>query len=164
MKSGSDRTSRSRAGILPHRNEPARVDVSPSALRPATLVLATCACLVATVGVAAIWAGASAITRGQCAWMAVVAALDAVVLLRLASWPPGRARASMAIATTLSTVAVANYFVAATLIGLPMGMRPFESVPRMSMELAMMYASSNNGWIELGWTALACVAAWRLGR
>ena len=96
--------------------------------------------------------------------MAVVAALDAVLLLRLASWPPGRARAAVALGTTLLTVALANYFVAATLIGLSMGMRPFESVPRMSLELAMLYAGSNNGWMELGWTALACVVAWRLGR
>jgi hypothetical protein len=54
--------------------------------------------------------------------------------------------------------------VAATQIGLSMGMRPVESVPRMSLELASLYASSNNGWVELLWLGLASAVAWRLGR
>jgi glucan phosphoethanolaminetransferase (alkaline phosphatase superfamily) len=138
--------------------------VTSPAPHPAGVLLALTACIVAIFGIAAIWAGISAVTRSQCGWMAVIAALDAALLLRLAVWPPGSGRAAIALVVTLMTVLLANYFVAATQIGLSMGMRPVESVPRMSLELASLYASSNNGWVELLWLGLASAVAWRLGR
>lgn len=140
----------------------ARSSARPTSV--ATQVLALAACVVAVIGVAAIWAGLSLITRGQCSWMAPVAALDAALLLRLASWPAGPSRIALALIVTASTVLAANFLVAAAQIGSAMGLRPVEAVSRMSVDLAALYARSNNGWIEAAWYALALVLAWRCAR
>lgn len=138
--------------------------MSTQPVRPASVPLALAACAVAIVGVAAVWAGLSVIARSQCAWMGAVAALDAALLLRLASWPPGRSRVALALTVTVLTILAANFLVAAARIGVSMGLRPVEAVGRMSMELAALYAQSNTGWIEAAWYALALVLAWRGAR
>jgi len=138
--------------------------LSAEPVRSANLPLALAACAVAIVGVAAVWAGVSLITRTQCAWMALVAALDAALLLRLATMPAGRVRVALALAVTLLTIVGANFLVASAQIGVSMGLRPVEAVSRMSLELAALHAQSNNGWIEAGWYALALVLAWRCAR
>ena len=138
--------------------------MSAEPVRSATLPLALAACAVAIVGVAAVWAGVSLITRTQCAWMAPVAALDAALLLRLATMPAGRVRVALALAVTLLTIVGANFLVASAQIGVSMGLRPVEAVSRMSLELAALHARSNNGWIEAGWYAMALVLAWRCAR
>lgn len=129
-----------------------------------TRLVAFLASFVAIAGVGAIWAGASAITGTQCAWIAILAALDAALLLRLATWPSGSSRAAMAFGITLLTIVCANAFVAAAQIGRIMGLRPYESLPRMSLELTTMHVQTHNGWPELLWYAAALVLAWRLGR
>jgi hypothetical protein len=155
---------RSRTAILPHPPLPPghRVTRTPPGL--ATVVVASIAGVVAIVGIAAAWAGIAAITFSQCAWMAVVAALDAALLLRLANWPPGRARAMLAVAITAFTIVVGNALVATALIGRALGMRPYEALPGMSLELAALHARSNTGWIEGTWYVAALALAWRLGR
>jgi hypothetical protein len=135
-----------------------------SASRPTPRWLAFAACFVAIVGVSAVWAGVSLILAGICAWIAVLAALDAALLLRLASWPSGSGRAALALAVTLATVLVANYFVASAQIGRVMGLRPVEAVTRMSLDLAALYAQSNFGPIEAAWYAAAAVVAWLSAR
>jgi hypothetical protein len=127
-------------------------------------VIALLAGVVAIAGVAAIWAGAAAITRSQCGWIAPLAALDAALLLRLAAWPGGRSRSVLALAITLSTIVGANALVATALIGRALGLRPYEALSGMSLELASLHAQSNTGWTEWLWYALAAVVAWRLGR
>jgi hypothetical protein len=122
------------------------------------------ACIVAVVGVAAIWAGVTLATRDHCGWMIVLAALDAALLLRLAGWPAGRGRAALATAVTLLTGIAANFLIAASQIGFSMGMRPVEAVPRMSLDLALLYAQSNNTGFDLFWWGLALFLAWRLSR
>jgi hypothetical protein len=104
------------------------------------------------------------VTRGPCAWMAPVAALDAALLLRLASWPAGRPRVALVLSVTVLTVLVANFLVASAQIGVTMGMRPVHAVPLMSVELAALYARAHTGWVEAGWYALALVLGWRAAR
>ena len=131
-----------------------------TASRPLALI----ACAVAVVGVAAIWAGISLITHGMSAWMAPFAALDAALLLRLASWPAGRARVTLALVATALTILCANYLVAAAQIGRALGLRPVESVPHMSIELAALYAQSNSGWFEGACYVVAALLAWVFAR
>lgn len=132
--------------------------------KPAPRALALTACAVAVIGVAAVWGGLSLLLPGPCAWMAVIAALDAALLLRLAVWPPGPVRGALALAVTAATVAVAGHFVATAQIGRALGLRPFEALPRMSTDLALLYVQSNSGWVELVWVAVALVLAWRCAR
>jgi hypothetical protein len=138
--------------------------LNPAPLSTATGLLAVVAAGVAIAGIAAIWAGVAAITGTQCAWFAVVAALDAALLLRLAAWPTGRSRAVFALSITVATVLCANIFVAAAQIGRVMGLRPYEALPRMSLELAALHTHANTGWLEWIWYAIAVALAYRLGR
>lgn len=120
--------------------------------------------VVAVAGVAAVWSGLSLVFRGNCGWMAVVTALDAALLLRLAAIPPGRARAGWAIAITLATVVVAWYLVSAAQIGLLMGFRPADAVWKISPGLAWLYAQSNATWGDLAWLLAALGIGWRVAR
>lgn len=133
---------------------------APAATKP----LALFACVVAVLGVAAVWAGASVLLRGVAAWFAIVAALDAILLLRLANWPRGASRTALAVGVTVATILVAQYFVATAHIGVVMGLRPFESLPLMSGELAWLYSQHNTGVFEWVCYAIAVVLAWVLSR
>ena len=133
---------------------------APAASKP----LALLACAVAVLGVAAMWAGVGVLLHASVPWMAILAALDAVLLLRLADWPRSNARAALATGVTLATIALAQYFVATAQIGVVMGLRPFESLPLMSGELAWLYAQHNHGAVEWACYAIAVVLAWVLSR
>ena len=133
-------------------------------LPAANLWLALAACAVAIVGVAAFWAAISLVLGGPCGWMAILAALDAVLLLRLANWPPGRLRILVALGVLALTLPVAGYFLATAQVGRGMGLRPFEALPRMSLELASLYLRANLGWIEALWAAFAGLVARRGAR
>lgn len=131
---------------------------------PTTFAIAALAGIAAIAGIAAVWAGLAAITANQTAWMSLVAALDAALLMRLAGWPGGTSRACVATAITLLTIVVANGLVATALIGRAMGMRPYDALSGMSLELAALHARSNTGAIELACYLVAIALAWRLGR
>ena len=131
---------------------------------PAPLPLALSACVVAIFGVAAVWAGLSVILHGHHAWIAIVAALDAVLLLRLANWPRGTVRAAIAAGVTVLTILLAQYFIATAQIGVAMGLRPYESLPLMSLDLAWLYAQHNHGPVEWACYAIAVATAWWLSR
>ncbi len=122
------------------------------------------AAAVAIAGVAAIWTGAALITRGNAGWMALVAALDAALLVRLAGYPRGSDRAVAATLITGATAVAAGFLLATARIGLAMGLRPADAVGRMSLDLAWLYVSSNAGLIELGWLLGALLLAWKIGR
>ena len=130
----------------------------------AATVFSLFASLAAIAGVAAIWTGISLVTRSNAGWMAVVAALDAALLLRLAGYRPGSDRALFALIVMLATTALAAFLIATTAIGLPMGLRPDHAVGRMSLELAWLFVQANSGWVEMGWLAAASVVAWKAGR
>jgi len=139
---------------------------TPALRRPSWLVriIAGTSGLAAVAGVAAIWCGLTVILGHPCGWMAVVAALDAALLMRLASFPQGRERAAFAITITLATVLAAAYLYATAHIGMLLGMRPAESVWKMSPSLAQLFVSANVGWVEYAWLAAAMFVAWRSSR
>lgn len=132
--------------------------------RASSSLLVVFVAVVAIAGVAAVWSGVSLMLRASCGWMAVVTALDAALLLRLANWPPGRGRAAWTLVITLGTVLVAWYLIAAAQIGLPMGVRPAEAIWKISPGLAWLYAQSNADWGDLAWLLAALGIGWRIGR
>lgn len=137
---------------------------SPAPLSPFALVLLLGVTVVITAGLSAVWAGVAAITGGIASWMTVIAALDAALILRLASHPPGHRRAALAVGITLLTVLAAAVLVSAAKIGMSLGMRPAEAVSRMSWELVQLYVGANVGWLDALWLLGGCVLAWRAGR
>jgi hypothetical protein len=150
-------------------DSPARNDAgqrSRQLRQPSTMVrvIAVLSGLAAVAGVAAIWSGLTVMLGGPCGWMAVVAALDAALLLRLASFPAGRERAAFALVITAATVAAGAFLFATAHVGLMLGMRPSESVWKMSLGLASLYVQANTGWVELAWVGAALMIAWLSNR
>src|SRR3546814_10739127 len=60
--------------------------------------------------------------------MAVVAALDAVLMLRLGRMRPGWPRAASAVLGTALVIALANWAIVSGQMGKPMGLLPWESM------------------------------------
>lgn len=79
------------------------------------------------IGFAAAWMLLALALNRQCAWLAPLAAMDMVLLLRLADWPKGMSRAAWAALATGVVVVAANVLIAAGQIGQSFGMRPWES-------------------------------------
>ena len=110
-------------------------------------------------GFAAAWVLLAFAYNRQCSWMAVLAACDAALLVRLARMAPGWRRASLAVASTAITIVLANWGIAAAQMGQVMGLLPWESMIRLGPSLAWTLASLANPPVDLLWLWLGLVLA-----
>lgn len=123
------------------------------------VLTAALACLAGTLGVGAVW-GALGTALGQAAgWMALVAAADAVLLLRLVRFPPGRAAAALAAATVAATWLLANWVMAAAAVGPYMGLALGESMLRIGAHHAWSITRLAHAPLDFALVWLALVAA-----
>lgn len=122
-------------------------------------MLALLACLAGVLGVAAAWVAAAMLLGNAASWMAVVAAVDAVLLLRLFGFPGGRAAAVLAALATLATFALANWMIAATVVGRMMGLPMLASAQRLGVDHAWALASLANGRAGFAMLLLAVLVA-----
>lgn len=120
--------------------------------------------LLGSAGVAAAWALVALSLERQAAWMAVVAAIDAALLLRLARMPRGAGRAALAFAGTLVAIALANWWIAGAEIGRQVGLLPWYSIPRMGLDHLWTLLTLANQGTELVWYGVALVIAAVSGR
>jgi hypothetical protein len=120
--------------------------------------------LLASTGIAAAWALLSLVTGRQCSWMALVAAADAIVVLRLLRVRPGMVRAGTAWAATALSVALANWWIAAGQIGRSLGLMPWDSSLRLGPDYAWTLATLANNPADVGWIAAALLLAAIAGR
>ena len=120
--------------------------------------------LLASAGIAAAWALLSLVTGRQCSWMALVATVDAIVVLRLLRVRPGMARAVMALAATVLSVALANWWIAAGQIGRSLGLLPWDSSLRLGPDYAWTLATIANRPADLAWIVLSLLLAVIAGR
>ena len=120
--------------------------------------------LLGCAGAAAAWALVAVALDRQCAWMAVVAAIDAIVLLRFSRVPGGAVRALAAVAGTLLAIVLANWWIAGAQIGEMVGLLPWYSIPRLGWSYAWTLASLANHAAEIAWYAAALVIAALAGR
>lgn len=133
----------------------------PSPSRPATaLALA----LAGSIGIAAAWILVAQALGRQCSWMAPVAALDAVLLLRLGGCRPGAARAAWAVLATALAIALANWGIAAVEIGRMLGLTPWSSMGKLGLEHAWLLVRLANDSVDLAWLAAGLVVAAAWGR
>jgi hypothetical protein len=130
-----------------------------TAQQPRVPLTALVLLLVGCLGFAATWVLVAASLEQQAAWMAALAALDAVLMLRLGRMARGGRRAALAAAATLATILVANWGIAALEIGRSMGLLPWDSALRLGPTYAWELARLANGPAELGWYLLALLAA-----
>ena len=120
--------------------------------------------LLASAGIAAAWALLSLVTGRQNSWMALVAAIDAIVVLRLLHVRPGMTRAATALAATALSAALANWWIAAGQIGRSLGLLPWDSSLRLGPDYAWTLASLANRPVDLAWLLAALVFALIAGR
>lgn len=112
-----------------------------------------------SAGVAAAWVAAAMLTGSQTSWMAVVAALDAAWLLRLAGAPRGNARMVAGVLATLATIALAHWgIVSAHLAGM-MGLPFLDTATRLGPSLAWTMSTLANSPTDLALLALGAVVA-----
>lgn len=124
--------------------------------RPTTAVLLL---LLGGIGFAAAWVLAAGTLETHAAWLAPLAAADAVWMLHLGRLPGGVQRAVLAAVGTLAAILLANWGIAAMEIGRSMGLLPWESAPRLGFHYAWELIRLANGAVELAWYALALAAA-----
>ncbi|MDE2408413.1 MAG: hypothetical protein KGL91_11195 [Xanthomonadaceae bacterium] len=112
-------------------------------------------------GFAAGWLLLALALDRTCSWLALLAALDLVLLLRLGRWPAGAARLALAVLGTLGVIVMANGLIAAGQLGKSLGMRPWESALRIGPDYAWLLMRMANDHIDLAlYAASLLLAAW----
>jgi len=137
--------------------------------RPALAVavdwlLPTLAWIAGVLGMVALWTAVSLSLRSPSGWLALVAALDLALLLRLAAMPPGRWRAAAAVAGTALAIVLGYWFHAAITMGLMLGLQPVESALRLGPVLAGELIRQGTSYWDLAWALIALPLAWKLAR
>lgn len=116
----------------------------PRWLLPVMLVVASACVLV-------VWVSLALYLQRQVGWMALLVALDVVLVLRLGGMPAGTRRAVLAALVTVAISALALWTIPATQLGFAFGLAPWESAFRLG---------AHHGWtlISLTTTSLDAVA------
>lgn len=129
---------------------PRRPDTSPQRWLLASLaLLAALPLMVALWSAVALWLGAPA------AWMAVVVAADATLLLHLLRIPPGPVRLALALAFIVIAVAASLWIIVAGVVGPAFGLLPWESALRLG---PVLFTSIAGNWWTLANAAWLAVA------
>lgn len=126
--------------------------------------MCTSVALVAAAGLSALWTIFAFATSGLAGWMALIAGLDAALLMRLTGRPSGTTRAAASLVVYLVSVLASVYVVGAARMGSALGMQPWEALDRISPGLVQLYLLSNDAPWDWLWLGLGLVIAWRLGR
>jgi hypothetical protein len=135
---------------------------SPSArLHPA----AQCGVLLlASAGAAAAWTLLALALDRQIGWMAVLAALDAALVLRFVRMSAGPARMALAVAGTVLAIVLANWWIAGGQMGALVGLPPWDAIPRLGPAHAWTLLGLANGAAELAWYVVALAVAALIAR
>ncbi|WP_411849985.1 hypothetical protein ACLB90_13530 [Stenotrophomonas sp. LGBM10] len=110
------------------------------------------------------WLFIALLSGQQAGWMAVLAALDVVLMLRLGTFRPGATRVVVTVLATLLVAVAANWFIASAYLGGSMGLNPWESALRMGPFMASTLIQLANGPLEAIWLAVALLVGGWLAR
>jgi hypothetical protein len=106
-------------------------------------------------GISAVWVAFSELSGSSCSWLALVAAIDMAVLLRLTHAPAGRARMLVAVSATALAIALAHWMLAAIQMGGLIGLAPLESAQRLGPSLAWQLAKLRLDRVDWVWLVAA---------
>ena len=129
------------------------------ARRPASALPALALVALGSCGFAAAWILLAFARDRQSSWMAIFAAIDAVLLLRLARMPAGWLRVLAAVAATAVSIVLANWGIAAAQVGKAMGLLPWESALKLGPQYAWTLIGLANQPTDLAWLAAALLLA-----
>lgn len=115
--------------------------------------------LLASLGVAAAWVLVAMALDSQASWMALVAAADAALVVRLARLRPGAVRALCGMLATLLAILAANWGIVAAWLGRNLGLLPWESMLKLGPEFGWLLMRLGNGGADLAWLAAALLVA-----
>ena len=124
-------------------------------LPPAALTLL----FIGSSGIAAAWILFSFASNTQASWIAVVAAADGAVLLRLGRMPGGWLRSLCGVLGTGLAIMLANWGIVAAQIGKTMGLLPWESLFRLGPHFTWTLTTLVNDRVDLAWWGAALVVA-----
>lgn len=127
----------------------------PSRSPPRRHVWAGLALALALPLVVALWGAVALWLDAPAAWMAVIVAADASVLLSLLRMPAGWARASWALAFLALAVAASLWLMVAGVVGSAFGLLPWESALRLGPVLFEVIAAPWATLANLAWLAAA---------
>jgi hypothetical protein len=99
------------------------------------------ALMVGVAGMTVAWVSVAVLAGRPCSWLALVAALDMAMMLRLTHAPEGATRMLAALAATALSVFATQWLIIATQIGMVMGLPPLASALRLGPALAWQLAS-----------------------
>ena len=119
---------------------------------------------IGVAGFAAAWILLASATGRQSSWMALLAAIDAAVLLRIGGMAPGPRRAAWAVAATAATIVFAHWGIVAAGIGRLVGLAPLDSALKLGTGLAWTVAQLLNGPLDVAWLVASLVVAALAGR
>jgi len=111
------------------------------------------ALLAGIAGMSAVWVAAAVLSGSACSWLALVAAADMALLLRLTGAPAGPGRVIAAVAATLTTLVLTHWLVVATQIGGVLGIPPITSALHLGPHLAWQLTGLALGRVD--WVLLA---------
>ncbi|MEG0185107.1 MAG: hypothetical protein RR704_16855 [Stenotrophomonas sp.] len=110
------------------------------------------------------WVFVALLSGRQTGWMAVLAALEIVFMLRLSRFRGGPARVTITLLGTLLVALAANWGIASAYVGGSMGLAPWDSALRMGPFMAWTLFQLANGVAEALWLVVALVIGWWLAR
>lgn len=126
----------------------------PRWLLPVMLVVASACVLV-------IWVSLALYLERQTGWMALLVALDVVLVLRLGGMVAGTRRAMLAAVVTIAISALALWTVSATQLGFAFGLAPWESALRLGAHHGWTLISLSTTPLDvLAMVAAPLLAAW----
>ncbi|MFC6183172.1 hypothetical protein [Pseudoxanthomonas japonensis] len=126
----------------------------PRWLLPVMLVVASACVLV-------VWVSLALYLERQTGWMALLVALDVVLVLRLGGMAAGTRRAMLAAAVTVAVSALALWTVSATQLGFAFGLAPWESALRLGAHHGWTLISLSTTPLDvLAMVAAPLLAAW----
>lgn len=131
----------------------------PRGTRPTWLPLSMFLLLLGMAGFIALWSTLSLATGRQHGGMAVLGALDVVLMLRLGRWPRGPGRMLVAVAGTAALIVASNWLVIAGQLGRMLGLTPLQSALKLGSHHAWTLAQLANGVLELAMVVLALMVA-----
>lgn len=121
--------------------------------RPAALswIVPSVALVAGCAGMVGAWVAAGSLSGSSLSWLALVAALDVAMLLRLTQAPASRARILLAVLATGAIVVASQWLLAATRVGVLVGMQTLASAARLGPALGWQVVQLSLDRVDWVW-------------